>query len=110
MTVDEIAKQICDERYQARIEVIEECLQPMVRSIVERALQLFTDGHTSQCSRCGEKGNLGEFRIASQFSLDEMEELVFATSIYPVKRRLLCAIRLLDDERADRIEEELKQL
>jgi hypothetical protein len=69
-----------------------------------------SDGHASiTCKTCGQMIHNGEGKIGVQFTLDELEELVFATSVYPVKRRLLCAIRLLDEVRADRIEEELKQ-
>ena len=110
MTITEIVNKIADE--------IERTSPPMpfqtyafTHTVVERAIALHTEGHSSRtCSQCGEHVQAGQARIAVQFDLNEIEELIFATSLYPVKRRFLCAMALLDPERADRILAELKEI
>lgn len=67
------------------------------------------EGHTSNiCPRCGEMGPAGRAQVSVPFDLDEAEELAFATSKLRVRKRLICAIALLDEERADRIVAELR--
>lgn len=58
------------------------------------------------CVRCGYIIHFGEGMIGVQLSLDQLEELALATSDDTVARKFICAISLLDDERADRVAQE----
>lgn len=60
----------------------------------------------SPCVRCGALLHTGEGKVVVSFSLDELEELAFATGNAAVRRRLVCAIGLLDGERADLVARE----
>lgn len=61
-----------------------------------------------RCPRCGEPGPAGESRISVSFSMDELEEIAFSSSNVRVRRRVVCAIALLDEPRADAIADELR--
>ena len=57
----------------------------------------------SPCVRCGNILHTGEGMVTVSFSVDELEELACQTTDPAVRRRLLCAIGLLDSDRADRV-------
>jgi hypothetical protein len=62
-----------------------------------------------RCPRCGEPGPAGEGRIAVSFTMDELEEIAFATSNDRTRKRVICAISLIDEPRADAIATELRR-
>lgn len=62
------------------------------------------------CDRCGAHTHTGEGRVAVQLTADELEELAFATSNPIVRARLLCALDLIDHDRAARVVTELAAL
>lgn len=59
----------------------------------------------SPCVRCGNMLHTGEGRVTVSLSVDELEELALATTSVEVRRRLACAVGLLDAERERRIHE-----
>jgi len=50
----------------------------------------------ARCSCCGSILHTGEAMVLLGLTLDELEELACATSDAKLRRRLLCAIGLLD--------------
>lgn len=56
------------------------------------------------CAQCGELLHTGEAKIVVGLSLDELEELACATPSASIRRRLICAIGLLDAQRARHVE------
>lgn len=61
------------------------------------------------CVRCGYIIHYGEGMIGVSLSLDQLEELALATSDDKVARKFVCAISLLDEDRADRVSAERKE-
>jgi len=55
------------------------------------------------CVKCGRILHTGEGRILVSFSVDELAELAYATNDSGVASRLVCALSLLDQKRADEI-------
>lgn len=51
------------------------------------------------CVRCGHILHTGEGRVTVSFTVSELEELALSTSDPSVRRRLICAIGLLDSVR-----------
>jgi len=58
------------------------------------------------CQRCGEVLHTGEARVVVAFTVDELEALALATSDHAVAKRLRCALGLLDDVRARKVQTE----
>lgn len=58
-----------------------------------------SDDPPSRCACCGSVLQTGEAKVLFGLTLDELEELATATSNTKLRRRLLCAIGLLDFER-----------
>lgn len=56
------------------------------------------------CVRCGRLLHTGEGRVLVAFAPDELAELAESTLDPAVRARLLCALALVDDERARGIE------
>lgn len=57
------------------------------------------------CVKCGNLLHTGEGKVIVSFSVDELEELACATSDPAVRRRLVCALSLLDSDRAKRVDD-----
>ena len=55
------------------------------------------------CVRCGNLLHTGEGKVTVTFSADELEELACAAPSAALRRRLLCALGLLDSARADQV-------
>lgn len=53
----------------------------------------------SPCVRCGMMLHTGEGKVLVAFSVDELEELAYASPNARVAHRLACALGLLDEER-----------
>jgi hypothetical protein len=64
----------------------------------------------SPCVRCGNLLHTGEGKVIVSFSLDELVDLAFQTIDPIVRRRLICAIGLLDEERENKISNEIANL
>lgn len=59
-----------------------------------------------RCPRCGERGPMGQAMIAISFSMDDLEEIAFSSANERTRRRVVCAMSLLDEERAERVQAE----
>lgn len=57
------------------------------------------------CVRCGNLLHTGEGRVTVSLSVDELEELALSTTDPAVRRRLACAVGLIDAQREKRIHE-----
>ena len=55
------------------------------------------------CVKCGNVLHTGEGRVIVSFSADELEEIAISTADPAVSRRAICALGLLDAERAERL-------
>ncbi len=55
------------------------------------------------CVRCGNTLHTGEGRVVVAFSPTELEQMVYEISDASVRRRLICAIGLLDPDAERRI-------
>lgn len=61
-------------------------------------------GHTSTtCLTCGLVIHRGENRVAVQLSSPEIEKLLVGGYDQELTRRLLCALALIDEDKADEI-------
>lgn len=61
------------------------------------------------CVKCGNLLHTGEGKVIVGLSADDLDELACATSDPSLRRRLLCALSLIDPERADRVGAELQR-
>ena len=59
------------------------------------------------CTTCGCRVP-GENRVSVSMSLDEIEEMAFGTTNRALRSRLICAMKLLDYDRAMRLIAELR--
>lgn len=62
----------------------------------------------SQCRDCGEIIHTGRAMVGMMFTPDELEGLAYSHPDREVRRRAICALGLLDEERADLITAELR--
>lgn len=62
------------------------------------------------CERCGIVTPDGQARVSVSLSLDDLEEFASVTLRANTRARLLCAIELLDPDRAARIRSEFVPL
>ncbi len=58
----------------------------------------------SPCVRCGNLLHTGEGKVTVSFSLDELESIATETLDPAIRRRVLCAIGLLDEARERAVE------
>lgn len=62
------------------------------------------------CPRCGRGVIAGQAKIAVAFTMDELEDIAMMAPRPDTRARAVCAISLLDEERAQRVEVEQRSV